>query len=130
MYNKKAVIILKYNKNRQKASLPGLPIFLREGVAAHLGDQACRCPLRDVAYHVRLKQFNDFNTHLNIVPLWKTFVTRKKSAIFESGLYSTSSNSTIMNRNKQVNHSKQETISVIFTHPSPNQSINQSMNFI
>ena len=28
--NKKAVIILKYNKNRQKASLLGLPIFLGE----------------------------------------------------------------------------------------------------
>ena len=28
--NQKAVIILKYNKNRQKASLPGLPIFLGE----------------------------------------------------------------------------------------------------
>ena len=47
--NKKAVIILKYNKNRQKASLPGLPIFLGEEVAAHLGHQACRWPLRHVA---------------------------------------------------------------------------------
>ena len=49
--NKKAVIILKYNKNRQKASLPGLPIFLGEGVAAHLGHQACRWPLRCVAWY-------------------------------------------------------------------------------
>ena len=71
---------------------------------------------------MRLKQFN---THLNIVLFWKTFVTRKMSAIFGSGLYSTSSNSTIMNKNKQVNHSKQETISVIFTHPSPNPSAPQ-----
>ena len=29
-----------------------------------------------------------------------------------------SSNSTIMNKKKQVNHSKQETISIIFMHPS------------
>ena len=47
------------------------------------------------------------------------------SAIFGSGPYSPSSNSTIMNKNKQVNHSKQETISVIFTHPSPNPSAPQ-----
>ena len=47
---------------------------------------------------------------LNIVPFWKTFVTRKMSTIFESGLYSNSNS-------KQVSHSKQETISVIFTHP-------------
>ena len=33
-------------------------------------------------------------------------------------LYSNSSNSTIMNKKKQVSHSKQETISIIFTHPS------------
>ena len=71
---------------------------------------------------MRLKQFN---THLNIVLFWKTFVTRKMSAIFGSGPYSPSSNFTIMNRNKQVNHSKQETISVIFTHPSPNPSAPQ-----
>ena len=30
------------NKNRQKAILTGLPIFMGEGVAAHLGHQACR----------------------------------------------------------------------------------------
>ena len=30
-----------YNKNRQKAILTGLPIFLGEGVSAHLGHQAC-----------------------------------------------------------------------------------------
>ena len=77
--------------------------LLGEGVAAHLGHQASRWALHDVAYHVRLQQFN---THLNFVPFWKTFVTRKMSAIFGSGLYSTSSNSTIMYKNKQVNHSK------------------------
>ena len=45
------------------------------------------------------------------------------STIFTMGLYSTFSNSTIMNKDlKQVSHSKQETISVIFTHPSPNPS--------
>ena len=42
------------------------------------------------------------------------------NTIFKSGLCSTFSNSSIMNKNKQVSHSKQETISVIFTHPSPN----------
>ena len=47
---------------------------------------------------------------LNIVPFWKTFVTRKMSTFFESGLYSNSNS-------KQVSHSKQETIGVIFTHP-------------
>ena len=41
------------------------------------------------------------------------------SAIFKSRLYSTFSNSTIMNKNKQVIHSKLETISVIFTHLAP-----------
>ena len=44
------------------------------------------------------------------------------STILKSGLYiSTFSYSTIMNKNQQVGHSKQETISVIFTpHPSSN----------
>ena len=42
------------------------------------------------------------------------------STIFESGLYSTFSNST--KKDKQVSHSKQETISIIFTHPSPKPS--------
>ena len=45
------------NKNRQKAILTGRgrPIFLGEGVAAHLGHQAFRLPLHDVASHVRVK---------------------------------------------------------------------------
>ena len=38
-------------KNRQKAVLTGLPIFLGKGVAADLGQQACHGPLRDVTYH-------------------------------------------------------------------------------
>ena len=44
------------------------------------------------------------------------------STILKSGLYiSTYSYSTIMNKNQQVGHSEQETISVIFTpHPSSN----------
>ena len=44
------------------------------------------------------------------------------STILKSGLYiSTFSYSTIMNKNQQVGHSKQETISVILTpHPSSN----------
>ena len=49
------------------------------------------------------------------------------STIFKSGMYSTFLNSTIVNKNKQVNHSKQETISVIFTHPSPNPSAPQNI---
>ena len=46
------------NKNRQKAILTGCgrPIFLGEGVAAHLGHQAFRVPLHDIASHVRVKQ--------------------------------------------------------------------------
>ena len=65
------------------------------GDRSHSGHQACRWPLRDIASHVRiLKTF----THSNIVPFWKTFVTRTMSTIFTSGLYSTFSNSTIMNK--------------------------------
>ena len=59
---------------------------------------------------------------MNIVPFWKTFVTRKMSTIFKSGLYSTFSNSTIMNKNKEVSHSKQET-----THPSLHLSAPQNI---
>ena len=44
------------NKNHQKATLTGQPIFLGEGVAAHLGHQVCSLPLHDVASHVRVKQ--------------------------------------------------------------------------
>ena len=44
------------NKSRQKAISTGLPNFLGEGVAAHLGHQACRWPSRDVGSHVRVKQ--------------------------------------------------------------------------
>ena len=53
------------NKNRQKAILTVQPIFLGEGVAAHLGHQVCSLPLCDVASHVRVKQTV---TQLNIVP--------------------------------------------------------------
>ena len=44
------------NKNRQKVILTGRPIFLVEGVAAHLGHQAFCLPLHDVASHVRVKR--------------------------------------------------------------------------
>ena len=44
------------NKNRQKAILTGHPIFLGEGLAAHLGRQAFCLPLDDVASNVRVKQ--------------------------------------------------------------------------
>ena len=40
------------NKNRQKA-INWAPISLGEGVTTHLGHQACRLPLRDVASRVR-----------------------------------------------------------------------------
>ena len=83
-----------------------------EGDRSHSGHQACRWPLRDIASHVRiLKTF----TYSNIVPFWKTFVTRKMSTIFTSGLYSTFSNSTIMNKKTQVSHSKQKTILYNYT---------------
>ena len=66
-----------------------------EGDRSHPGHQACHWPLRDIASHVRiLKTY----TYSNIVPFWKTFVTRKISTIFTSGLYGTFSNSTIMNK--------------------------------
>ena len=56
---------------------------------------------------------------MNIVPFWKTFVTRKMSTIFKSGLYSTFSNATIVNKNNsEVSHSKREAINVISTLPS------------
>ena len=32
-----------------------------------------------------------------------------------------------MSKNKHVSHSKQETVSVIFTHPSPNPSASQNI---
>ena len=54
--NENGIKINRSNKNRQKAILTRLPIFLGEGMAAHLGHQACRWPLRDVASHVRVKQ--------------------------------------------------------------------------
>ena len=68
------------NKNRQKVILTVQPIFLGEGVAAHLGHQVCSLPLHDVASHVRVKQTV---TQLNIVPFWKSFITRKMSTIFK-----------------------------------------------
>ena len=63
----------------------------------------------------------------SIVPFWKTFLTRKMSTIFKSELYSTYSNSTIANEKKEVSNSNQETISVIFTDPSPNPSALQNI---
>ena len=110
------------NENRQKAILTERPISLGEGVAAHLCHQWCRLRLRNVASHVRDKTV----TQLNIVPFWKSFVITNMSTIFKSGLDSTFSNSTIMNKNKQMSHSKQETISVIFTHSFPNPSAPQN----
>ena len=40
--NENGIKINRSNKNRQKAILTRLPIFLGEGMAAHLGHQACR----------------------------------------------------------------------------------------
>ena len=42
------------DKNRQKAIFTGLPIFLGEGVAAHLNHKACRWPLRDVTSYEKV----------------------------------------------------------------------------
>ena len=80
------------------------------GVAAHFNHQACRWPLRYLA------------SDLNIVPFRKTFLTRKMSTIFKSGLYNTFSNSTILNKNKQVSHCE-----LYCTHPSPNPSAPQNI---
>ena len=80
-------------------------------MAAHFGHPACHLPLRCVASYVRVE-------HCTVL---EEFCNKK------SGMYSTFSNSTIVNKNKQVNHSKQETISVIFTHPSPNPSASQNI---
>ena len=112
------------NKNHQKVILTGLPIFLGERVAAHTHSQATTLVTDRCMTHIC--ESWTF-THLNIAPFWKTFVTGKTSTIFKSGLYGTFSNSTTMNKNKQVSHSKQETISVIFTHPSPNPSAPQNI---
>ena len=57
--------------------------------------------------------------------LLEDFSNKKNECRLKSGLYSTFANSTIMNKDKQVSHSKQETISIIFTHPSPNPSAHQ-----
>ena len=54
--------------------------------------------------------------------LLEDFSNKKNECHFKSGLYSTFSNATIMNKDKQVSHSKQEIISIIFTHPYPNPS--------
>ena len=40
----------------------------------------CRRPLSEIESHVRVQQ-----THLNIVPFWKTFVTGKMSSILSRG---------------------------------------------
>ena len=63
----------------------GQPIFLGEGVAAHLGHQAFRLPLHDVASHVRVKQLLNWTLY----PFGKILVTRKMNTILKSGLYST-----------------------------------------
>ena len=86
-------------------------------MAAHFSHPACHLPLRCVASHVRVE-------HCTVL---EEFCNKKNEYYFKSGMYSTFSNSTIVNKNKQVNHSKQETISVIFTHPSPNPSAPQNI---
>ena len=61
--------------------------FWREGAAIHTQAtiKPCRQPLHATEPHVRLKH----KLIQNIVPFWKTFVTKKKkkSTIFKWGLY-------------------------------------------
>ena len=59
--------------------------FWREGAAIYTQATItpCRQPLDATEPHVRLKH----KLIQNIVPFWKTFVTKKKSTIFEWGLY-------------------------------------------
>ena len=76
------------NKNRRKAifnwAAKGLFLFWGEGAAIHPQPtiKPCRRPLRETESHVRLKH----KLIQNIVPFWKTFVTKKKSTIFKWGL--------------------------------------------
>ena len=56
----------------------------------------------DVIVAVRRWILKSVFTHLNIVPFRKTFVTRKMSTIFKSGLYSTFSYSTITNKKIKI----------------------------
>ena len=43
----------------------------------------CRGTLRDIECRVRVKH----KLILNIIPFWTTFLTRKMSTIFKSGMY-------------------------------------------
>ena len=72
-----------------------------EGGCTHLGHKACRWPLRDIASRARVK-------HLlisTLYPFGRLSWKEKWGPFFKSGLYSTFSNSTIMNKYKQVSHS-------------------------
>ena len=83
------------------------------GGCKHSGHYACRWPLRGIASHVR--DIYSFE-HCTLL---EDFRNQKNEYHFhKSGPYSAFSNSNIMNKNKKVNHSKQETISVICPHTS------------
>ena len=85
--------------------------FLGEGVAAHLGHQDCRWPLRDVA----LYPFG----RLSWQEKWVPFLSR--SCIVPIQI------PPLRIKKKEVSNSNQETISVIFTHPYPNPSALQNI---
>ena len=70
----------------ERRFLTGLPrgyFFWGEGEAIHTQatTKPCRRPLRETESHVRLKH----KLIQNIVPFWKTFVTKKMSTIFNWG---------------------------------------------
>ena len=101
------------NKHRWKANLTGLlrgDFLWREGVAVltQAFIKPCRRPLRDIESPVNLLE--DFRNKKKWVP----FLSKGCIVTFKS---------TIMNKNKQVSHSKKETASIILTHSSPNISL-------
>ena len=68
-------------KRRFLSGLPRDYFFWREGAAIHTQAtiKPCRQPLHVTEPHVSLKH----KLIQNIVPFWKTFVTKKKSTIFK-----------------------------------------------
>ena len=100
-----------------------------EGDRSHSGHQACRWPLRDIASHVRiLKTF----THSNIVPFWKTFVTKKWVPFLRRGcivpfqippLWTKKSKWAILNKKQYYTIIQY----YIFAYPSPNPCVPQNI---
>ena len=112
LYSNGHSITVKNTKNRilitriaKRQFLTGLPrgyFFWGEGAAIHTQatKKPCRRPLHETESRTRLKHKLIQKT----VPFWKTFVTK----------------------NMSTGH-KQETICIIFTHPSPNPSVSQNI---